>query len=105
MEEELRLPDNMGVPAETALKWQSKELHKLQNIIRQKKKTIERLRHNIDIILKDPELRRELAREILLKERARENTALQKELHRVRASERKILQTLLTYKLKEQDEQ
>jgi predicted RNase H-like nuclease (RuvC/YqgF family) len=77
---------------------------KLNQIILQKKKVISRLRNNITMMAKDPDIKAEIAREILFREKSRQISSLQKELHRVRESDRKLLQTLLTYKLKEQNE-
>lgn len=103
--EELRKPDNSDVPLETICKWQAREIVKLNQIIVQKKKVIARLRNNITMMAKDPDIKAEIAREILFREKSRQVSNLQKELHRVRESNRKLLQTLLTYKLKEQNEQ
>jgi predicted RNase H-like nuclease (RuvC/YqgF family) len=99
----IREIDNSDVPAETICKWQAKEIAKLNQIIIQKKKVIERLRSNITLLLKDSETRAQITREFLLRERSKQISSLQKELHRVRESDRKILQTLLTYKLKEKE--
>ena len=95
----------MDVPAETALRWQSREVYKLRKIVEQKKRVIEKLRKNLNIVLKSPEARKEISREIIIRERNHQIKALQKELHRVREADRKILETLLKYKLKEQNGQ
>ena len=97
--------NNNDVPIETLFKWQAKELRKLTAQLKQKDKTIKKLRNNITILLSDPEVKMQLIREFLLRERSKQISMLQKELHRVREADRKILQTLLNYKLKEQHEQ
>lgn len=102
---EERLTNNSDVPVETLFKWQSKEIRKLRAQLEQKNKTIQKLRNNITILLRDPETKAMIAKDLILRERAREVSRLQKELHRVRQAERKILQSLLNYQLKEQNEQ
>lgn len=57
------------------------------------------------MLLKSPEVKLQIAKDLYLREKKRECTHLQKELHRVRQAERKILETLLKYQLKEQNEQ
>jgi predicted RNase H-like nuclease (RuvC/YqgF family) len=101
--EELRMPDNNDVPIETICKWQRREINKLNQIIIQKKKVIERLRHNITMLLKSPEIRLQIAKDLILRERAQEVSRLQRELCRVRESDRNLLQKLIDYKLKEKD--
>jgi len=98
--EEQRLTCNDDVPAETVCKWQAREIYKLNQIIRQKKRVIEKLRNNITILLRDPQIKYELSRDLVLRDCRRQVTELQKELHRVRKSDEKLLQTLLNYKLK-----
>lgn len=105
MKDELRTPDNSDVPLETVCKWQAREIIKLNNIIKQKKRIIERLRNNITMMSRDPDIKAEISREIIFREKSRQISSLQKELHRVRESDRKLLQTLLNYKLKELNEQ
>lgn len=97
--------NNNDVPLETLFKWQCKEVYKLQAQLRQKNKTIDKLKKNITLLLRDPEIKYQLSREFMLREQRKQISALQKELHRVREADRKILQTLLSYKLKEQNEQ
>jgi predicted RNase H-like nuclease (RuvC/YqgF family) len=101
--EELRMPDNSDVPIETICKWQRREIKKLNQIIIQKKKVIERLRNNITMLLKSPEVKLQIAKDLILRERAQEVSRLQKELCRVRESDRNLLQKLIDYKLKEKD--
>lgn len=93
--------NNDDVPVETLFKWQCREVYKLRAQLEQKNKTIKKLRNNITLLLRNPEVKLQLARDFVLRERSREVSHLQKELHRIKTSERKILQTLLTYKLKE----
>lgn len=104
MEEE-RMTNNSDVPVETLFKWQCKEVYKLRAQLAQKNRTIQRLRNNITMLLKSPEVKLQIAKDLYLREKKRECTSLQKELHRVRQAERKILETLLKYQLKERNEQ
>jgi predicted RNase H-like nuclease (RuvC/YqgF family) len=96
-----RMINNDGVPVETLFKWQSREVYKLRAQLEQKNKTIKKLRNNITMLLRDPEVKLRLTKDLMLREKAREIAGLQKELHRVRQAEKKILQSLLTYQLKE----
>lgn len=101
---EERLINNDDVPVETLFKWQSKEMYKLRHQLEQKEKTIRKLRNNITMLLRDPEVKLQVARELIIRERNSELRKLQKEIHRMRQSERKIIGTLLKYKLKENEQ-
>jgi hypothetical protein len=101
---EERLINNDDVPVETLFKWQSREMYKLRHQLEQKEKTIRKLRNNITMLLRDPEVKLQVARELIIRERNSELRKLQKEIHRMRQSERKIIGTLLKYKLKENEQ-
>lgn len=103
MDMEEQLTNNSDIPVETLFKWQCKEVYKLRAQLAQKNRTIQKLRNNITILLKNPEVKLQIAKDLYLREKKRECTHLQKELHRVRQAERKILETLLRYQLKEQE--
>lgn len=94
---------NPDVPAETLLKWQSRELVKLRKILARKEKTIERLKNNIRMLLNDEQVKLQVACDARVREYARNMSNAQYELHRVRKSQEKILQTLLNYQLREND--
>lgn len=99
-----RLINNDDVPVETLFKWQSKEVYKLRRQLEQKEKTIKKLRNNITLLLRNPEVKLKVTRELIIREKNLQLRKLQKELHCVRQSERKIIGTLLRYKLKENEQ-
>ena len=92
------------IPIETLFRHRSKELMQLRLDNEDKKRTIRRLQHNIDLILGSNEVKMEIAKDKRVRQYAKQVAAAQKELHRVRQSERKILETLLQYKLKEHEQ-
>ena len=91
---------NSYVPVETLFKWQTKELLKLRRMLDRKTRTIERLRNNIRMLLNDSNLKYEIACDARVREYARNMVESQREVHRLRMSQEKILQTLLNYQLK-----
>ena len=92
------------IPIETLFRHQSKELMKLRLDNEDKKRTIRRLQHNIDLILGSHEVKMEIAKDKRVRQYRKQVVEAQREVHRVRQSERKILETLLKYQLKEYEQ-
>lgn len=92
------------IPIETLFRYQSKELMQLRLDNEDKKRTIRRLRHNIDLILGSHEVKMEIAKDKRVRQYRKQLAEAQKEVRRVRLSERKILETLLKYQLKEHEQ-
>lgn len=99
---EVRNPD---VPVETILKWKQVECWKLRAQVKKLEATVKALRKNIDMLIRDKNLKRDIAKELMLRERAAENSRLNKKLHNAYESIKELIQTNLKLKqqLHEQD--
>ena len=92
------------IPIETLFRHQSKELMQLRLDNENKQRTIRRLQHNIDLILGSHEVKLEIAKDKRIRQYRKQVAEAQKEVRRVRLAERKILETLLRYQLKEHEQ-
>lgn len=99
---EVRNPD---VPAETILKWKQVECWKLRAQVKKLEATVKALRKNIDMLIRDKDLKREIAKELMIRERTAENNRLKKKLHGAYESIKELIQTNIKLKqqLNEQD--
>lgn len=91
-EQETRNPD---VPIETVFKWKQVECWKLRNENRKLKATVESLRRNITLMLRDKETRKEVAKEAAVRRRTIEINKLNEKLHNAYESIEQLIQTKL----------
>jgi len=72
---------NPDVPVETLYRWKSLECEKLKSHIEDLKATVSALRRNLRILIDDPEAKRDIRREGIIRMMQKERNALDKKLH------------------------
>lgn len=91
---------NEFVPAETILKYKEKEIKRYQRRNTMLCATVKRLQKSIHAILTDPEVKKAIAREYVMREKNKMQAMVEKRLHEARTDRDRLLEKIV--KLQEQ---
>ena len=91
METKIVKVDN-HVPAKTLLRHMANELNRAYEKMAQQAATIKQLQKSIQLLLSDPEIKKEVAIEARVRDYKRQLSALQKKLHAARLDRNEIIE-------------
>jgi len=89
---------NPDVPVETLYKWKSRECEKLRRRVENLEATVKALRNNIRIIIDDPEAKRAVKQEAIIRMMVKERNALDRKLHQAYADREELIIKLNRFK-------
>lgn len=100
MNQEENIIRNQDVPIETVFRWKQVECWKLRKQNSKQAETIKALRRNLDMVLNDKELKKQIAKELLIRRKTEEINRLNKKLNKAYQSIEELIVTNI--KLKQQ---
>lgn len=92
---------NKDVPIQTVFRHKCREAMKLKKRVTKLEMTVESLRNNITLILRDPAIKHEIAVDLRVREANARIAILERKLHEERESNNRLIEKLVKYEQQE----